>query len=212
LIWMAQEWKNAWQLPAFRRQLGLTLPELAAVLLTFSRFLEWVEQRDGVVLHDPILAYLHPREFTWPIFALVYVGLLLGLALLAPRPARLLLALQAYAIMVLLRMAAMFALPLNPPPGMIPLVDPIVQAFGSGAVLTKDLFFSGHTATLVLLSLAVDDRVFKRVLALGAVLAAVLLAWQHVHYTIDLLSAPFFAWGSFRLAAAWQQRRGLQVS
>ena len=134
---------------------------------------------------------------------------MLGLAVLSTRPICLIMALQSYCLMVLIRTAAMFVVPLNGPPDMIPLVDPIVQYFGSGNVLTKDLFFSGHTATLALLSIASGDRFYKAIFAISATIVAVLITWQHVHYTIDVLSAPFFALGSFHLIVLLQQRSGL---
>ena len=206
---MVERWKHAWQLPAFRRQFWITFPVLVAVLFTFSKFLEWVERREGIVLQDPILPLLHPYDFTWIIFAFVYGGIVLGLAVLSTRPVRLVIALQGYCLLVLVRMVAMFRGPLNAPPGIIPLIDPIVQYFGSGAVLTKDLFFSGHTAILVLLSLASGDRFYKAIFTISATIVAVLITWQHVHYTIDVLSAPFFALGSFHLIVLQQQRSGL---
>ena len=50
----------------------------------------------------------------------------------------------------------MWATPLDPPPGMIVLEDPLVQLFGGASrPLTRDLFFSGHTSTMFLLFLAV---------------------------------------------------------
>ena len=102
--------------------------------------------------------------------------------------------------MVLLRIAAMAVTPLEAPPGMIPLHDPLVRLFGPGRLLTKDLFFSGHTSTLFLLALAVPGRRWKAFFALCAAAVAFCVLAQHVHYAIDVLAAPLFAYASFRLA------------
>lgn len=193
-------WREAWREPGFRLRLAFTVPVLAGVLALLARFLEFVEKRPGATLADPLLEALAPRDLTWLTFGLIYAGLAIGVGQLLARPRRLLLALQSYVVMVLLRIAAMWATPLEAPPGMIPLDDPLVRLFGPAAVLTKDLFFSGHTSTLFLLVLAVEGRRSKVffLLCTGAVGACVL--WQHVHYTIDVLAAPVFAFAAWRVA------------
>ena len=108
--------------------------------------------------------------------------------------------LQAYVVMVLLRILAMWVTQLEAPPKMIPLHDPLVRLFGPGKLLTKDLFFSGHTSTLFLLALAVPDRRSRALFLVCTAAVAVCVLWQHVHYTVDVLVAPLFAWASFRLA------------
>jgi hypothetical protein len=195
-------WRDAWSDGRFRIRFLLTVPALVAALLALARFLEWNEARPGAALPDPVLALFAPRDLTWLTFGLVYAGLALGLARLSKEPRALLLALQAYTVMVLFRMAAMWATPLEAPPGMIPLHDPLVRLFGPAKLLKKDLFFSGHTSTLVLLALSVPGRAWTATFlaAAAAVGAGVLL--QHVHYTIDVLAAPFFAYASVRLAAS----------
>ncbi len=193
-------WIDLWAEQRFRRELVLTMAGLPLVLAVMARFLNWVERRPGVVLPDAVLAVIPPRDVTWVTFALVYAGILTAVAVLLPYPRRLLLGLQAYTVMVLLRMAVMSVTPLDPPPGMVPLQDPFVQILGTGHVLTRDLFFSGHTSTLFLLALMAPGRVARAFfLACTAAVAACVL-WQHVHYTVDVLVAPFFAFASRDLA------------
>jgi hypothetical protein len=180
----------------------LTVPALVAVLALLARFLVFAEARPGVVLPDPVLALLAPRDLTWLTFGLIYLGLALGVARLSIEPRALVLALQAYVAMVLFRIAAMAVTPLAAPPGMIPLHDPLVRLFGPGTLLTKDLFFSGHTSTLFLLALAVPGRRSKVPFFFCTAAVGVSVLWQHVHYTVDVLAAPLFAYASFRLAAA----------
>jgi len=205
----ARAWAEAWRDSRFRPHLLLTLSALTGVLALLTRFLDRVEARPGVVLPDPVLALFPARDVTWLTFGLIYLGLLLGVARLATEPRRLVVALQAYVVMVLLRIAAMWAVPLEPPPGMIPLHDPLVRLFGAGKLLTKDLFFSGHTSTLFLLALAVPGRRSKTLfLACTAAVGACVL-WQHVHYTVDVLAAPFFAYASYRIVVSgWPARAG----
>jgi hypothetical protein len=197
---MRQAWAEAWRDPRFRLRLVLTVPALVAVLALLARFLTFVEARPGAVLPDPVLALLGPRDLTWLTFSLIYLGIAFGIARLARDPRALVLALQAYVVMVLFRIAAKWVTPLEAPPGMMPLHDPLVRLFGPGKLLTKDLFFSGHTSTLFLLFLAVPGGRSKALFLFCTIAVGFSVLAQHVHYTVDVLAAPFFAYASVRLA------------
>jgi len=194
-------WAKAWRDPRFRICLALTVSALVAVLALLARFLEFTEARPGVILPDPVLSLLPPQDLTWLTFSLVYLGLFFGVARLLTEPRRLVVALQAYVLMVLFRCAAMAVTPLEAPPGMIPLHDPLVRLFGPEQLLTKDLFFSGHTSTLFLLACVVPGRRSKALFIFCTAAVGISVLWQHVHYTVDVLVAPLFAYASFRLAA-----------
>jgi len=88
-------------------------------------------------------------------------------------------------------MASMYLFTLEPPVAIIPLVDPIVNiiAYG-GEVFNKDLFFSGHIATLTLFVLFEERPLPKMVLIINTIIVAVLILIQRVHYTIDVVVAP----------------------
>jgi hypothetical protein len=194
----AHGWKETLLSPSFRLQFFLTVPMLGILLLFYAHFLHWIEFRPGVVLDDTLLASFPPRKVTWMVFALVYGGLVLGVGTLSLCPTSLLLALQSYAVIVAVRMAALYFVPLDPPLGMIPLKDPFVALFTTSPVLTKDLFFSGHTATLFLLYLTAQHRLLRPVFLLATLLVGAGVIWQHVHYTIDVLAAPFIVFGCYR--------------
>ncbi len=86
------------------------------------------------------------------------------------------------------------------------------QVFANGsmrAYLTKDLFFSGHTATTFLLLLYVWRWPRLRWPALAGhvlVVASVLLA--HLHYAIDVAGAYAVAFAIFALREGWPKRDG----
>jgi hypothetical protein len=199
-------WQSAWQDSAIRRGLLITLPLLIVTLSTLARFLQGVEQRPGVVLSDPVLALFTPHDVTWLTFLLIYAGLFGAIAMLMRDPRRLLLAMHTYIIMVAFRMCAMSLLPLDPPQNMIPLADPFVEYFGTGIQLNKDLFFSGHTSTLFLLSLTMQSRRWQRVFFLCTAAVACCVLIQHTHYAVDVFVAPFFAYASYRLALSLNSR------
>ncbi len=194
-------WSEEWKDRSFRLELLLTPVALVAVLAVLARFLSWVERRPGVILPDPILSAIAPRDLTWITFALVYASILTTVVLLVPRPRRLLLGMQAYVLMMLLRMAVMSVTPLAAPPGMLALEDPFVQILGTGQVLTKDLFFSGHTSTTFLLALFASGRASRAFLLACTVAVAACVLWQHVHYTVDVLAAPPFAYAAYALVS-----------
>jgi hypothetical protein len=152
---------------------------------------------------------LAPRDVTWPVFTLIYVGIVLAVLLLVRSPVRLLLGMQGYVVLALLRMVVMWATPLDPPPGMIVLEDPLVQGFGGAAApLTRDLFFSGHTSTMFLLFLAVPGRASRAFFLAATAGVAFLVLVQHVHYAVDVLAAPPFAYAAWRIArASWPEAR-----
>ncbi len=204
---VAAAWREAWSEQRFRAEAVITPVALVAVLAVMARFLTWVERRPGVLLPDPVLALIPPRDMTWLTFGLVYVGLLTALAVLLRHPRRLVLGAQAYAVMVLFRMAVMAVTPLEAPPRMLPLQDPLVQVVGTGGeVLTRDLFFSGHTATLALLTMLAPGRFSRRFFLVCTALVAICVLWQHVHYTVDVLVAPFFAFASRELVFRLHRR------
>jgi hypothetical protein len=201
---------RAWKIFLIRKhnkkELLITVILLATVLFSFTRFLNYVELRAGFTFKDPLLNLFSPVDLTCLIFGLIYIGLILAVSFFIKDPHLFLTALQAYLVLVLFRTAAMYLLPLNPPPDMIPLNDPFVQIFGSGEILTKDLFFSGHTATLFLLFLVADKRILKIIFLSFAVIVGISVLLQHVHYSIDVFTAPFFSYTSVKLAVYIKKR------
>jgi hypothetical protein len=201
---VTRAWTAVWPDRRFRVEAVLSLAVLVAVLNVMARFLTWVEHRPGVVLPDAVLAAIAPRDVTWVTFTLVYGGLLTAVAVLLPYPRRLVLGLQAYTLMVLLRLAVMAVTPLEAPPGMLPLKDPLVEVLGTGQVLTKDLFFSGHTSTLFLLTLLAPKRATRAFFLVCTAMVAACVLWQHVHYTVDVVVAPVFSFIAYTLATLLQ--------
>ncbi|MET4105772.1 phosphatase PAP2-related protein [Hymenobacter sp. UYP22] len=192
-------WPAAWRNFAFRWRLGAVLALLLLLVSQLPRYFAWVQARPARILPDPLLAALPAHDVSGAAFAVIYLGIGLGVVTLLPRPYRLLRALWAYLLLHLLRCLTLYLLPLEPPPGLVLLRDPLVDQliYAAPAPITKDLFFSGHTATLVLLALAVPPGGRRRALLAGSLLIGALVLVQHAHYTYDVLAAPPFA------ALAW---------
>lgn len=193
---LIQAWAEANKDRFFFFEFIFSLTFLVLTMMTFSSFSQFIEMREGVRFADPLLIKFSAYDLTWPIFSLIYGAILSGIGILLYRPYRLILLFKAYALMVLIRIVMMYLLPLDPPAGMILLQDPFVSLFVTGKTLTRDLFFSGHTATMFLLFLAVPDR-FKKTFIVIAILVATGVLWQKVHYTVDVVVAPFVSFIAF---------------
>lgn len=203
-------WDGNWKEWTDKKYLYRLIPTVLlfiGALQAFATFCVVIEQRQGVVLHDPVLAMFPAMNLNWIAFSLIYGGIALGVIDLLQDRERFLLGFRAYSLMLLIRMLTMTLLPLDPPVGMIILEDPLVQGFSSVEPLTRDLFFSGHTSTMFLIYLVSISPRFQRVFLLSTIAIGICVLLQKVHYTIDVLAAPFFAYGSFRLVGYLTVRR-----
>lgn len=192
-------WQAAWQSPLFRRKLVVGLLGVLAILITFPYFFQTIEQHTGPVLTDWVLDRLPPQDVSLLIFLTIWASGLLLLIRVRRSPTIFMMFIYAYIFITLSRMLSINLVPLNPPVGLIPLVDPLTNAFYGDKYITKDLFYSGHTSTIFLIFMCLRrkwDRFFTFV---GTLLVAAGLLMQHVHYTIDVVGAFVFTYPFYRL-------------
>jgi len=186
--------------PTHRLRIAWAMTVLAAVpiVLAMPSFFHFLDAKPGISLQDPFLDILPVRDLSTPLFVLLYGVIATVVFGLMRHPTLFLRAAQAYVFLLLLRIISMAVLTLEPPPGLIELQDPIsVLVYPGKEPFTKDLFFSGHTATVYLLYLAAPWRIGRPLLLFAAVLVGCAVLVQHVHWTIDVLAAPFGAWLSW---------------
>jgi hypothetical protein len=206
-------WSTAWKRAAFRVALLAGCAVGVAVAAVLPHFFAWVGDRPGSVPVDPFLSHWGPSDVSTITFTVLYGTLALVLASIAKRPLRVLQGLYAYILMLVLRMLAMTAFTLEPPPDIIPLIDPFTQGFYPGGTpFLKDLFFSGHTATLMLMALLAERRAVRWIAALATVTIGQLVLVQHVHWTVDVLAAIPAAWLAWQGAALLMRWCGLPIS
>ncbi|GJQ61992.1 MAG: hypothetical protein SCALA702_10450 [Melioribacteraceae bacterium] len=172
---------------------------LSLVVLGISNFFGWNEARPGTVIPDPVLALFEPIDLTWITFIVLYGILLVIVLYMLPRPKILLFAAYGYGLLVAVRMATMFLLPLEAPPSIIPLEDPFIAIIGGGVTLQKDLFFSGHTGTSFFFFLILENKLLKYIMLAVTIIIGSFVLLQHVHYSIDVFSAPFFTFAVFSI-------------
>lgn len=173
------------------------------------------QERQGAQLNDFLLNQLPPMNLSAPIFFFEYSSLILVIIVILPYPERLVKALQAFILITLARTLTIYFIPLEPPRDMIPLMDPFANFFlhSRTVFVTKDLFFSGHIATLSLVIFASPNKYVKIYGAIAMMLVGIFLLFQHVHYTLDLLFAPIISFVFYKLVlfAHQQSRYGLEL-
>ena len=187
-------WRAAWRHPVFRRKFFIGLLGTLALLLTFPAFFQSIERHTGPVLNDWVLNQLPPQDVSLGIFLTIWATALLLLIRARRSPAVFMLFTYGYILVSLSRILSINLVPLDPPVGLIPLIDPISNAFYGKTYITKDLFYSGHTSSIFLMFLCFR-RWWDRLLVLaGSLLVGGLLLVQHVHYTVDVLGAFVFTY------------------
>ncbi len=188
---MLNKWMDCFKNRNFLMQWIITIITAVPILISLVFVLRYIEGRTStVLLPDPILKAIIPMDLSVFIFILLYSLSVLGIFYLLQFPHLALIAAQSYLLILVFRMLCMFIAPLEPPAGIIPLHDFILEnTFYSGNVNVKDLFFSGHTSVIFLFFLVIDNRKLRKVFFAGTLAIGGALIIQHAHYTIDILGA-----------------------
>lgn len=193
-------WRERLLNPGFRNRFLITTIVLVVVLLSLARFLDYNEELSGFTFKDPLLSLFSPIDVTWFTFGLIYLSLIVALVSLSYYPEDFLVALQSYSLVFFFRFCTIFFLPLDAPSTTISLTDPFVEFFGGGETLHRDLFFSGHVATMFIFYLTSRNKKLRVIFLTNTFLVAAAVLIQHVHYTVDVIAAPFFAYTSYKMA------------
>jgi hypothetical protein len=196
-----KNWTVAFNQKPFKIRLIITIPVLIIILISIKLFLTFNETRNGYLISDILLDMLSPIDLSNIIFGLTYFSVLFVIILLLPKPKIAIITLNAYMLLLVFRMFTMYLIPLEPPIGIIPLKDIFLESsFYSGRANLKDLFFSGHTATIFLFFLVLENKWIRFIFTILTIVIASCVLLQHVHYTIDVIFAPVFSWVCYKLA------------
>jgi hypothetical protein len=187
-------WQIAWDYQAFRIKFILGMIVLVAILIFIPHFFTHIEAREGVVLNDWLLNYIVAKDVSILIFLVLYSMIGLFLYRMSKNTIMCLTSLWAFIFLCIARIITITLVRLDPPSDIIHLADPCSIFFYHSNVITKDLFFSGHTATAFLGALCMERKSDKTIAFIASGLIAALLLIQHVHYTVDIIAAPFFTW------------------
>lgn len=200
-------WREAWRSVPFKRLFIGVLSVALLISASMPWYFQALQARGGSTPWEPLLAHLPAVDVSLFLFAVLYGSVLVALWDLAPRPVRLLRGLLAYTLVLCLRPVTMWLFTFEPPADLVPLMDPLTAVFyPGGEPFAKDLFFSGHTASITVLACAVVGRTVRWGLVVATVLVAALVLLQHVHWTVDVLVAPVAAIAAWRIAGAVVRR------
>lgn len=188
-------WEAALGTKRARWALGFSLAVLLMMVLYMPTFYQdIIGPKKGYFLNDPFLNLFKPTDWSLVIFATLYLSVIQTLAASFRKPQAMIVGLTTYCAISVIRMLTMYLVTLEPPIGMILLIDPVTASLVyPDSTFAKDLFFSGHVSTMMVLVLVEQNRIARFLKIAGTSLVGILLAWQQVHYTIDLIVAPFVA-------------------
>jgi hypothetical protein len=206
---MPQTWSDAIASQKFLLHLGCWLVGLAIFIALLPHYFNKVLlNKPGVQLDDFLLNWFTPKDWSLEIFILMIGAPLLFFVFNLRNPEKVLLSIQCYVVVNFMRITSLYLFTLEAPEGIIPLVDPFLEsvAYGGNSVFNKDLFFSGHTSTLFLVFLIEKRRLLKALLLVSTCLIGLLLIWQRVHYTIDIMGAVI-ATSIVYVAITWLNNR-----
>lgn len=192
-------WKKAWGTVQTRQQIITGTAMMLAVVCMLPHFFSYIEKRNGIVLNDRLLALIPPHNVSGLIFAIIWGMIGLTIIRAVQKPAIYIIYCWTLLFVSVARIACISLVPLNPPHGLVPLTDPLSSAFYGYSDITKDLFFSGHTATMVLIFLCLEKPVDKIIAFIAMIAVMFLLLVQHIHYTIDVFFAPIAVYAFYRL-------------
>jgi hypothetical protein len=185
-----QAWTAALQSPKKRDKLLIGSFIVAIILSALPIFFNHIQKRKGIVLNDWVLAHLPAYDVSVIIFAIIWGMAILIFIRALYNPVIYINYVWTLIFINIARMTSIYLVALDPPNGLIHLVDPLTGIFYGNVVITHDLFFSGHTSTLVLIFLCLEKRTDKILGFIAIVVVMVLLLVQHIHYTIDVVAAP----------------------
>ncbi|MFM2401739.1 MAG: hypothetical protein RI950_1256 [Bacteroidota bacterium] len=197
---LKQSWKAAFENRTFTLQLVGALAVFLIFPLKADVYFQWIQLRKGVQWNDPLLNAIPALNVSYLIFGIIYLSVIYLLYRLIQDPKKFLWFAWAFNLETAFRFITIYLVALEPPIGLVDLHDPLAEIliYGDKLAITKDLFFSGHTATMVFVCFFLPTAKEKW-LAFGLSLVLVsLLLIQHVHYSLDVLAAPLFT-----LAAIW---------
>lgn len=184
-------WGIALENTRFRNKIIAGLLMFTFILLLFPYFFAFIEARNGLVLNDFLLDYLPPHDFSIPIFIIIWSTTILLIIRCINQPAIFLQVIYCLVILCIARMMTIYLVPLDPPLGLIKIKDPLTSLTygGKDVFITKDLFFSGHTSNMLMMAMCFQKRSDKLLGFIAAFLVGILVLFQHVHYSIDVIGA-----------------------
>jgi hypothetical protein len=189
---------NAWRSEMKNRIFRLKLLLIPGLFLLYSAVTQhignYIEMRRGILLEDKFLTLFPSYDFSTPVFLLLYSSLFLLVITHLNQPKVILRIIEMHFCVAIVRQVCILLVALEPPAGMIVLRDLFLEntVYPHNSPLTKDLFFSGHVASIWIYFLCATKKFLKLYLGLATLLMSFMILCMRVHYTYDVYGAVFF--------------------
>lgn len=185
------------ELIEYRYLIGLSL-----VMVVVAAFLDYysgvyVTAKGGTEVPDLILDHIEPIDLS-PLFVYGYLGLV-GFMFAYPLFFHIRMlhsVVSQFSLLVVLRSIFMIFTHLETPRDAVPAHFPWIF---EGLSFQNDMFFSGHTAIPFLGFFLFKDSPVRYVFLVGSIVMAIVVLGMHMHYSIDVFSAFFITFCSYRM-------------
>jgi hypothetical protein len=183
---------------------GLVMVNMFCTLIFYARYvLPWNEKRKCLVrLYDGIHEFLPVLNTTPVINTLEYFCYIhYLLALFYWQTVNIYLTCLSFTLLIYARISMISVCPLLVPPNAKPLIDMSQKIIlGNIPFFENDLFFSGHIAGIMTLGFTVGYPEASYYYYWVAFFQGICMLFSKVHYTVDILVAPYVAFGSYTMA------------
>lgn len=187
-------WRTELGNKVFRWKL-LLVPGLFFVYSAITQQLgNYVEMRKGIRLDDEMLYLLPSYDFSTFIFALLYSSMFAIIITHLHKPKVITRIFEMHLAVAIVRQICILLVALEPPAHIIVLRDVFLEntVYPHNTPMTKDLFFSGHVASIWIYFLCCQKRYLKSYLLFATFLMSFLVLSMRIHYTYDVYGALFF--------------------
>lgn len=124
-----------------------------------------------------------------------------SIALLLIKPHYIIFSLKAAAIFIATRAVFVAATHLGIYPGQVNPDNGFFDRIYTGLGLQAGFFFSGHTGLTLLMALIFwEEKLWRYFYISLAIVFGISVLFAHVHYTIDVLAAPYMTYAIFKLS------------
>lgn len=179
---------------------GLILLALAVVFQYYAS--AYVDRVPSNSVADLFLSILPVVNLNFLIVEGALCAIALSIILVLAKPKYLLFTIKAAAIFIATRAVFISVTHIGIYPGQVgPDPTGFFDHLYTGLGLEAGFFFSGHTGMPFLMALIMwDEKFWRYAYLILAIVFGIAVLFAHVHYTIDVLAAPYMAYGIYRMS------------
>ena len=178
---------------------GLFIFALALIFQFYAS--AYVNRVSSNSVSDFFLNILPVINLNWFIIEGAFIAIFFSMALILAKPKYLIFTIKAVAIFIATRAIFIAATHIGIYPGQVNPDAAFFDKLYTGLGLEAGFFFSGHTGLPLLMGVIFwDEKLWRYVYMILAALFGIAVLFAHVHYTIDVLAAPYMTYGTFKIA------------